>query len=181
MIRSIQETTGASVEVEDDGTVTVASANGEGAKAALAQIDALTASVEIGRIYHGRVTSVKDFGAFVEILPGKDGLCHISELSNGYISDVGDVCQIGDEMQVMVIEVDGQDRVKLSRKRAIEELGLEDEFDVEDNDGDFEDDGDYDRDDRVSFTADRGWCRGRPAVRQLVWGIVTGSVLPLVD
>ena len=79
MIRSIQETTGAMIEVDDDGTVMISSDDMQGAKAALEQVEALTASVEIGRIYDGRVTSIKDFGAFVEILPGKDGLCHISE------------------------------------------------------------------------------------------------------
>ena len=73
-------------------------------------------------IYDGRVTSVKDFGAFVEILPGKDGLCHISELSDGYVNSVGDVCKVGDEMQVKVIAIDDQDRVKLSRKQAMREL-----------------------------------------------------------
>ncbi|HYW81300.1 MAG TPA: polyribonucleotide nucleotidyltransferase, partial [Thermoguttaceae bacterium] len=119
MIRAIQESTGASIEVDDDGTVTVASSSAESAEAALAKVDALTASVEIGRIYHGTVTSVKDFGAFVEILPGKDGLCHISELSNEYVASVADVCKVGDEMDVKCIAVDDQDRVKLSRRAAI--------------------------------------------------------------
>lgn len=121
-IRSIQESTGASIDVEDDGTVTIASSNSESAKKALAKVEALTASVEIGRIYDGRVTSVKDFGAFIEILPGKDGLCHISELADEYVSSVADVCKVGDEMQVKVISIDDQDRVKLSRKVAIKEL-----------------------------------------------------------
>jgi polyribonucleotide nucleotidyltransferase len=84
--------------------------------------------VQIGKIYHGRVTSIKDFGAFVEILPGRDGLVHISELSAGYVNSVGDVCRIGDEMKVLVIDVDEHDRVKLSRKRAHEELGIPDEM-----------------------------------------------------
>jgi polyribonucleotide nucleotidyltransferase len=125
-IRAIQESTGASVEVDDDGTVTVASADGEGAQAALSRIEAMTAAVEVGRIYHGRVTSVKDFGAFVEILPGKDGLCHISELAEGYVSSVADVCKVGDEMDVKVIAVDDQDRVKLSRSQAMQELAKDD-------------------------------------------------------
>ena len=111
------------LDVDDDGTVTVASNNAEGAKAALARIEAMTASVEIGRIYHGRVMSVKDFGCFVEILPGKDGLCHISELSDGYVSSVADVCRVGDELDVKVIAIDDQDRVKLSRRMAMQELG----------------------------------------------------------
>jgi polyribonucleotide nucleotidyltransferase len=88
----------------------------------LERVDALTASVEIGRIYDGRVTSVKDFGAFIEIIPGKDGLCHISELSDEYVSSVADVCKVGDEMQVKVIAIDDQDRVKLSRRVALREL-----------------------------------------------------------
>ncbi len=78
--------------------------------------------MQVGRIYRGRVTSVKDFGAFVEIIPGKDGLCHISELSDDYVNSVGDVCSVGDELQVKVIAIDEQDRVKLSRKQAMREL-----------------------------------------------------------
>lgn len=123
MIRSIQESTGAMIEVDDDGTVIISCDAMEGARAALDQVEALTASVEIGKIYNGRVTSVKDFGAFVEILPGKDGLCHISELSDEYVSSVADVCKVGDRLWVKVIAVDEQDRVKLSRKRAMKERG----------------------------------------------------------
>ena len=122
MIRSIQETTGALIEVDDDGTVCIASSNMEGANEALRRVEALTASVEIGRIYDGRVMSVKDFGAFIEILPGKDGLCHISELADGYVNSVMDVCKVGDEMKVKVISVDDQDRVKLSRKAVLVEM-----------------------------------------------------------
>jgi polyribonucleotide nucleotidyltransferase len=125
-IRGIQESTGAVIEVDDDGTITVASANGEWAEAAMEEINKITASVEIGKIYDGRVTSVKDFGAFVEILPGRDGLCHISELSEGYVNSVSDVCNVGDEMKVIVIDVDNHDRVKLSRKQALAKLGIED-------------------------------------------------------
>ncbi len=121
-IRGIQEQTGAVIEVEDDGTVTVASADAAGAKAAMSRVEALTASVQVGRIYEGRVTSIKDFGAFVEILAGKDGLCHISELSDEYVNSVADVCKVGDYMQVKVIAVDDQDRVKLSRKQALREM-----------------------------------------------------------
>ena len=120
-IRAIQEETGATLDVEDDGTVTIASADGAGAKAALARIEAMTQSVKVGKIYDGRVTSVKEFGAFIEITPGKDGLCHISELSNEYVSSVADVCSVGDIMKVKVIAVDEQDRVKLSHKAAMAE------------------------------------------------------------
>ncbi len=120
-IRAIQEATGALIEVEDDGSVTVACSSSEGAKEAMGRVEALTASVEIGRIYEGRVTSVKDFGAFIEILPGKDGLCHISELAEDYVNSVADVCKVGDMLKVKVIAVDDQDRVKLSRKQVLRE------------------------------------------------------------
>jgi len=110
------------IEVDDDGTVTVASNDMHGAKAAMDRVEALTQSVQIGKIYEGRVTSVKDFGAFVEIIPGKDGLCHISELADGYVNSVSEVCKVGDTLQVKVIAVDDQDRVKLSRRAAMREL-----------------------------------------------------------
>jgi polyribonucleotide nucleotidyltransferase len=121
-IRGIQEATGAVIEVEDDGTVTVASSDMRGAKDAMARIEALTASVQIGRIYEGRVTSVKDFGAFIEIVPGRDGLCHISELAEDYVKNVNDVCRVGDFLHVKVIAIDDQDRIKLSRKQALREM-----------------------------------------------------------
>ncbi|MEQ8838822.1 MAG: polyribonucleotide nucleotidyltransferase [Lacipirellulaceae bacterium] len=121
-IRAIQEDCGVTIDVEEDGTVTIAGADEATAKAGLAKVDALTASVKVGKIYDGTVTSVKDFGAFVEILPGRDGLCHISELSNEYVSSVNDICKVGDEKKVKVIAVDEQDRVKLSRKAAMAEL-----------------------------------------------------------
>ncbi len=120
-IRGIQEATGAVIEVEDDGTVTVASNDAESAQAAMRRVEALTETVKVGKIYEGRVTSIKEFGAFVEIIPGKDGLCHISELSDGYVNSVNDVCQVGDEMLVKVIAIDDQDRVKLSRRQAMQE------------------------------------------------------------
>jgi polyribonucleotide nucleotidyltransferase len=121
-IRGIQEEVGCTIDVEEDGTVTVAAADQASAEEGLARVDALTASVQVGKIYSGRVTSIKDFGAFVEILPGRDGLCHISELSNEYVGSVADICSVGDSMKVKVIAVDEQDRVKLSRRAAMEEL-----------------------------------------------------------
>ena len=127
-IRAIQEETGASIDVEDDGTVVVAAVNAENAKAAMARVEACTATAQIGKIYDGIVSSVRDFGAFVEILPGRDGLVHISELSSGYVASVDEICKVGDPMKVIVIDIDDQDRVKLSRRRALEELGIEDEF-----------------------------------------------------
>jgi polyribonucleotide nucleotidyltransferase len=126
-IRGIQEDCGVTIDVEEDGTVTIAGEDQVSVQKALDRVEAMTASVQVGRIYHGTVTSVKDFGAFVEILPGKDGLCHISELANEYVSSVGDVCRVGDEMPVKVIAVDEQDRVKLSRKAALLELAAKEE------------------------------------------------------
>jgi polyribonucleotide nucleotidyltransferase len=120
-IRGIQEQTGAVIEVDDDGTVTIASSDAGAAESALRRVEALTESVTVGKLYEGRVTSVKDFGAFVEILPGKDGLVHISELSDEYVNSVGDVCKIGDSMLVKVIAIDDQDRVKLSRRAVLRE------------------------------------------------------------
>jgi polyribonucleotide nucleotidyltransferase len=159
-IRAIQEETQTVIEVTEEGRVTVAGTEGELAKIALQKVEACTATVQVGKIYDGVVSSTKDFGAFVEILPGRDGLCHISELSTGYINDVGTVCQIGDEMKVLVLDVDDNDRVKLSRRQALEQLGIEDEFaDLEaDSDGGG-DSSDGDRSERPSRGGGGG--RGR--------------------
>jgi polyribonucleotide nucleotidyltransferase len=127
-IRRLQEETGAKIDIEDSGIVTLSSSTAEGAEAARDKIQAMTEGVQVGRIYEGRVTSIKDFGAFVEILPGKDGLVHISELSEGYVSSVMDICRVGDPMLVKAIAVDDQDRVKLSRKAALAERGEVDEY-----------------------------------------------------
>jgi polyribonucleotide nucleotidyltransferase len=126
-IRRLQEETGAKINIEDSGIVTLSSPTAEGAENAAARIQAMTEGVKPGGIYEGRVTSIKDFGAFVEILPGKDGLVHISELSEGYVGSVTDICRVGDTMLVKVIAVDDQDRVKLSRKVAMAERGIVDE------------------------------------------------------
>ncbi|TWU56702.1 Polyribonucleotide nucleotidyltransferase [Rubripirellula tenax] len=127
-IRGIQERTGAIIEVDDDGTVLIASSNKETAEEALRAVEACTATVQIGKIYDGIVSSIKEFGAFVEIMPGRDGLCHISEISSGYVSSMDKLVNVGDAMKVLVIDVDEHDRVKLSRRRALEELGIEDEL-----------------------------------------------------
>jgi len=81
----------------------------------------MTEEIKVGRIYNGTVSSVKDFGAFIEIAPGKDGLCHISELSTGYVKSVDEICKVGDKLQVKVIAIDDQNRVKLSRKAVLAE------------------------------------------------------------
>ncbi|UCG32948.1 MAG: polyribonucleotide nucleotidyltransferase [Phycisphaerales bacterium] len=122
-IRKIETDTGARVEIEDDGTVVISCLKMEGAQAALAMVEAITEEVKVGKIYTGRVASIKDFGAFVEIAPGQDGLCHISELDEGYVKNPSDVCKVGDEMRVKVILIDDQGRVKLSRKAALKEEG----------------------------------------------------------
>jgi polyribonucleotide nucleotidyltransferase len=120
-IRSIQEQTQTSLDVDDDGTVTISSNDGAAAQRALQMVEGLTESVRVGHIYDGKVTSIKDFGAFIEILPGKDGLCHISELSDEYVKSVSEILNVGDEIRVKVIAVDEQDRVKLSRKAVLVE------------------------------------------------------------
>ncbi len=125
-IRRLQEETGAKIDIEDSGIVTLSGLDAAGVEAARDKIQAMTEGVQVGRIYEGRVTSIKDFGAFVEILPGRDGLVHISELSEGYVGQVGDICRVGDPMIVKAIAVDDQDRVKLSRKAAMAERGIVD-------------------------------------------------------
>lgn len=120
-IKGIQEATGAKIDIEDDGTVFIAHSEAAGAEAAKLRVEAITEEVRIGKVYEGRVTSIKDFGAFIEILPGRDGLCHISELDDKYVGKVEEVCKVGDVLQVKVISIDDQDRVKLSRKVLIRE------------------------------------------------------------
>jgi polyribonucleotide nucleotidyltransferase len=120
-IRSIQDATGAKLDINEDGIVEIAHASAEGAEAAKRQVEALCEEVRVGKIYDGRVTSVKDFGAFIEIMPGRDGLCHISELDDKFVDKVDSVCKVGDRMQVKVIAIDDQDRVKLSRKAVLRE------------------------------------------------------------
>jgi polyribonucleotide nucleotidyltransferase len=120
MIRKIQEETGVTIEIEDDGKVFIASADGEGARKAREMIAALTESPEIGRIYTGKVMRTTDFGAFVEILPGLDGLVHISQLADYRVAKVEDICRVGDELTVMVINVDDQGKIRLSRQAVLE-------------------------------------------------------------
>ena len=121
MIRSIQDRHGVSVDVEDDGKVTVAAPNGDSIAAAQAEIEALCAEIKVGTIYTGKVVSTKDFGAFIELAPGTDGMCHISELADGYVKSVADVVRVGDIVKVKVILVDDQGRIKLSRKAVLQD------------------------------------------------------------
>jgi polyribonucleotide nucleotidyltransferase len=118
MIRAIVEQSGAQINVEDSGRVSIASASIESIEKAKRLIEGLTAEAEIGAVYQGIVTRVADFGAFVEILPGTDGLCHISELENRRVDQVTDVLQEGDEVVVKVINIDQTGRIRLSRKAA---------------------------------------------------------------
>ncbi len=122
-IRRIQEETGCQIDVEDDGTVSLATVDEEAMDRAVAMIRDLTESVEVGRIYKGKVVRIMPFGAFVEILPRQDGLVHISQLAEQRVNRVEDVVNIGDEIMVKVTEIDDRGRVNLSRKQAITELG----------------------------------------------------------
>jgi len=119
VIRKIVEETGAKIDIEDDGSVSIASPDPAKANAAIERIRALTEDVEVGRIYQGKVKRIMNFGAFCEILPGKEGLVHISELSDKYVNKVDEVVKVGDEFPVKVIEIDELGRVNLSRKRAL--------------------------------------------------------------
>jgi polyribonucleotide nucleotidyltransferase len=122
-IKRIQEDTGCQIDIEEDGTVFISSVDGAAAEKCRNIVEAMTAEVKVGRIYTGRVVSIKEFGAFVEIAPETDGLCHVSELSNRYINRVTDVVNMGDEIKVKVILIDDTGRIKLSRKAAMQELG----------------------------------------------------------
>jgi polyribonucleotide nucleotidyltransferase len=121
-IRRIVEETGTQIDIEDDGRVMVASANGLARERALAMIRDLTDDVEIGRIYKGKVTRLMGFGAFVEIAPKKEGLVRIGHLAEHRVEKVEDVVAVGDEIMVKVIEVDDRGRVNLSRREAIRDL-----------------------------------------------------------
>ncbi len=126
-IRRITETSGAQIDIEDDGTVSIFATNGEAMKIAVQEVGLISAEAEEGVIYDGRVTGIKEFGAFVEILPGKDGLVHISELADFRVGAVEDVCKMGDQMWVKCIAVDDRGRIKLSRKEAMHDRGEKDE------------------------------------------------------
>ncbi len=118
-IRQIISETGVTIDVEDDGTVTIASSDSEAAARAVAMVRWLTEEAEVGKIYRGTVKKIVDFGAFVEILPGTEGLLHISQIAKERINKVTDVLQEGDEVMVKVLEVDKQGKIRLSRKEAL--------------------------------------------------------------
>ena len=120
MIRKIQEETSTEINVEDDGTVEIAAVSGENSRKAIQWIESLTREVEVGSLYLGKVTRIMGFGAFVEILPGKEGLVRIGELADYHVPSVEDVVSVGDEVMVVVTEVDRQGRINLSRKAAMQ-------------------------------------------------------------
>ncbi len=120
-IRMIEALTGAKLEIEEDGTVFVSAIGHEKAKAGLEEVEKLCSELKVGAIYTGKIVSIKDFGAFIELAPGTEGLCHISELSNGFVKQVSDIVKMSEIVQVKVIAVDDQGRVKLSIRAAAEE------------------------------------------------------------
>jgi polyribonucleotide nucleotidyltransferase len=122
-IRAITEETGATIDISDDGTIVIASVNREAAEAAKARIEQIVSDVEPGRIYEGRVAKLMDFGAFVTILPGKDGLVHVSQISDERVEKVSDKLKEGDIVKVKVLEVDKQGRIRLSMKAVTEDAG----------------------------------------------------------
>ncbi|MFQ5806575.1 MAG: polyribonucleotide nucleotidyltransferase [Phycisphaerae bacterium] len=124
-VRAIQAETGAQIDIEDDGTVFISCTDAEKANQAYNMVQRMTEDIQVGHTYDGKVISIKDFGAFIEIQEGQDGLCHISELDDAYVRSVSDVVKIGDEVRVKVIAIDDQGRVKLSRKAALKEAAAE--------------------------------------------------------
>jgi polyribonucleotide nucleotidyltransferase len=121
-IRAITEETEASIDVEEDGTVKIMAADGIKLEEAKKRVLECTAEAEIDKVYRGKVITVKDFGAFVEIIPGCEGLLHISEMADYRVRDVKDICNEGDFVTVKVIDIDRSGKIRLSRKAALEEI-----------------------------------------------------------
>jgi polyribonucleotide nucleotidyltransferase len=121
VIRGIIEKTGANIDIEDDGSINIASADENAARKAIEMIRGITAEAEIGKIYRGKVKKITDFGAFVEIMPGTDGLVHISQIAEQRVNRVSDVLKEGEEVLVKVTEIDKQGRIKLSRREVLRE------------------------------------------------------------
>ena len=123
MIRSIIERTGVKIDVEDDGSVNVASADEAAAQKAIGIIQELTATAELNKTYMGKVQRITDFGAFVEIMPGTDGLLHVSEIANHRVKDVRDELKEGEQVMVKVINIDPTGKIRLSRKALLQDEG----------------------------------------------------------
>jgi polyribonucleotide nucleotidyltransferase len=119
-IRALQEETGVKIDIEEDGTVYIASTSAEGAKIAQERIEGLGESAVVGNIYTGKVVRIEAFGAFVNIMPGIDGLVHISQLASERVNTVEDVCRMGDELTVMVTDIDPAGKIRLSRQAVLE-------------------------------------------------------------
>ena len=124
-IKRIVEESGCEINIEDDGTVNIYSNAEAGMKIAREAIEGMTAEAEVGRIYRGKVVTIKEFGCFVEFMPGKDGLCHISELANFRVKQTEDIVKLGDEIWVKCLGIDEKGRVRLSRKAAMAERDKE--------------------------------------------------------
>src|SRR5208282_2432543 len=146
-IKKLQEETGAQIDIEDDGTVFISSVDQASAERARDLVEAMTAEVKVGKIYSGKVVSIKEFGAFIEIAPETDGLCHVSELSDRYVQNVMGEVNSGNEVRLKVRLIDEQGRIKLSRKAAMREEGLSDPEPVGAPAGGGPDDGPRQRDD----------------------------------
>ncbi len=122
-IKAITEETSTSIDIAEDGTVKIMAPNQAKMDAAKERIGGLTAEAEIGKIYRGKVITVRDFGAFVEILPGLEGLLHISEMADYRVAKVSDICEEGQFVTVKVIDIDSAGKIRLSRKAALKEMG----------------------------------------------------------
>jgi polyribonucleotide nucleotidyltransferase len=119
-IRALQEQTNTKIDIQEDGTVYIASTDAVGAKIAQEHVEGLSESVVVGNIYTGKVVRIEAFGAFINLLPGVDGLVHISQLASERVNSVEDICAMGDELTVMVTDIDPQGKIRLSRQAVLE-------------------------------------------------------------
>jgi polyribonucleotide nucleotidyltransferase len=124
-IRQITEDTGANIDINDDGIVFISSVDMASAESAKAAVEAIAAEIKVGSVFEGKVVSTRDFGAFIEIAPGTDGMCHISELADGFVDKVENICKVGDKIKVKVINVDDTGRIKLSVKALLKDAEKE--------------------------------------------------------
>jgi len=129
-IKGIQAETGADINITDDGTVSIYAAHKEALQRAIELVERVSAEIEVNKIYHGKVVSTTNFGAFVEVLPGKDGMIHISELADFRVDKVEDIVKVGDMVYAKCIGIDERGRVKMSRKAAMAERGMEAETEM---------------------------------------------------
>ena len=119
VVKKIIDETGVDIDIHEDGNIFITSSDAEGMKKAKKMIEDIVREVEVGEVYTGRVTRLMKFGAFVEVLPGKEGLCHISQLANHRVEKVEDAVQVGDQFQVKVVEIDDKGRINLSHKAVL--------------------------------------------------------------